>query len=479
MVRLSGILVLVPLARLLNPSQLGVYSLVFWLVQNGTMLGRLGVDAAMHRNGAQIYKTDPAGTGRLLSVGSTIMAISFTTLVVAIWIWRIPLAEYWLGDKDVAAWLGYAAAFLFVEGMGLILMTGLLSIHNFQANSLATCIGALGRLLLSPLLAWHYGLSGAFLGLILASCLQLGVAFVSLFTSIRLHRIPIRLQGFWQESHQILLFGLPFYAGNALISLMMLPLMGQIGRVAGVEALAQLRIGQSMSQIVNFLPGAIAPVAISVLSEAYGTEEQEFQKLRSLHLRGNWLIALTLAMFLSLASRPLVSLLFGNTYQAAVPVVIGMSWVALLTVVVENLNLYSLSAGNTKAIAVGSILQKLTFIYVTFWLTFIYAEMSFVFGLLLGGIIQFFVIFTNLLQEFEAHLKFHIMHLFLFSGICVSILYILYNFQIKNTIIYISSFFIPLVTFIVGIFYTTSIEEKTLLLNLLYTSKLSSMRKRK
>jgi O-antigen/teichoic acid export membrane protein len=396
---------LVPLARLLGPKQLGIYSLVFWLVQSGTMLGRLGVDAAMHRNGAQIYRTNPVATGRLLGVGSTMMGLSFTALSAAVWIWRSPLAEHWLGNKEAAEWFGYAGAILFTEGMGLVLMTGLLSLHKFQNHSMATATGALGRLLLSPLLAWRYGLSGAFLGLMLASLLQLGVAAVSFYRSVQEYRIPLILQGLWQESQHILRFGLPFYAGNALIGLVTLPMMGELGRVAGVETLGQLRIGQSFSQIVGFLPGAIAPVAISVLSEAHAAEGSDFQRLRSVHLRGNWLLALIIVTFLSFVSRPLIGLLFGNAYQSALPVVIDMSWVALLTVVVENLNLYSLSAGNTKMIALASIIQKVIFLGLTFWLIPTWKSAGFVYGLLIGGLFQFLIMIIALWPKIETILR--------------------------------------------------------------------------
>jgi O-antigen/teichoic acid export membrane protein len=422
-VRLSGILVLVPLARLLGPNQLGIYSLVFWLVLSGTTLGRLGVDAAMHRNGAQLYQTDPVATGRLLGVGGTLMGVSFTILTAAVWIWRSPLAEHWLGNRDAAQWFGYAAIILGLESASLVLMTGLLSLHNFQDHSLATAVGALGRLMLSPILAWGYGLPGALVGMLLASLLQLAVATVYFWRSRQKYSIPLSLQSFWQESREILRFGLPFYAGNALIGLVTLPMMGELGRVAGVETLGQLRIGQSLSQIVNFLPGAISPVAISVLSEAHGTEGDDFQRLRSLHLRGNWLLALTLVTFLSLAARPLIYWLFGDRYQTATPLVIGMSWVAMVTVVVENLNLYSLSAGNTKAIAIGSITQKITFVSLTFWLIPTWKGLGLICGLLIGTGLQLLIMLTAFWQKLEAVLKWQFFFLCLWTSLAAGLTY--------------------------------------------------------
>jgi O-antigen/teichoic acid export membrane protein len=424
-VRLSGMLVLIPLARMLGAEQLGIYSLVFWMVQCSTSVGMLGVDVAMHRNGAKLYQTDPIATGRLLGTGTLLMGTSFTTLALSLWIWRLPLAEHWIVNVSATRWFGFAAVMLLLEGIGLIGMTLLLSLHRFREHSLATATGAFGRLLLSPLLALNYGLTGALLGLTLASFLQCITAWSVFWHTKKQYGIHLSCKGFWKESRDIFQFGMPFWAGNALIALLTIPIMGEIGRVAGVATLGQMRIAQSLSQIVNFLPGAIAPVAISVLSETYTTEndDREFRRLRSLHLRGNWLLALTLVVFLSITSRPLIQLLFGDAYQAAVPLVIGMGWVSLMVVIVENLNLYSLTAGNTGLIAIGSILQKVAFIGLTFWLIPLAGGIGFVISLFIGYVVQLLAIITGLWRNLEKTLKQNFWLLSLWSALIFGIVY--------------------------------------------------------
>ncbi|NTW21333.1 MAG: oligosaccharide flippase family protein [Nostocales cyanobacterium W4_Combined_metabat2_030] len=402
---LSGMLVLAPLARLLGPQQLGIYSLVFWLVQSGTMIGRLGVDIAMHRNGAKLYCTDPAATGRLFAVGTTLMGLSFTTLTIAIWCWRLPLAEYWLGNQAAAEWFGYAAIILWSEGLGLVMLTGLLSLHHFQAHSLATSVAAVGRVLILPVLAWIGGLSGAFVGLLITSLLQLLIAGLNFYRGLKLYKITLNFHNFWQETKQIMDFGFPYYAGNAFISVVTVPMMGELGRIAGIETLGQVRIGQSLGQIVNLLPGAIAPVAISILSEAHGNEEKNFHRLKSVHLRGNWLISLTLVMFVSLGAHPLIFFLFSNSYQNAIPVVIGLSWANLLMVISGSLNIYSLSVGRSRLVAFASICQKFIYISMTFWLMPTLGGIGFVLGLLLGTGLQILLIFAALWSETESILK--------------------------------------------------------------------------
>lgn len=422
-VRLSGILVLVPLSRLLGVEQLGVYSLVFWIVQSGTVVGRLGVDVAMHRNGAQIYQTDTIAAGRLLGNGSLLMALSFISLSASLWIWRFQVADHWLANKDAVVWLGYASAILLIEGMSLIAMTGLLSIHQFKESSFVTSVGAISRLLFSPLLAWKFGIDGALWGLILASLVQLLTAFNSFWYSTQYHKIHLSCQGFWKESQQILKFGLPVWAGSALISLVTLPIMGEVGRIAGLESLGQLRIAQSLSQIVGFLPSAIAPVAISLLSETYALDNknEDFYRLRSLHLRGNWLLGLSIITFLSLGCNSLIGILFGGEYKNATPLVIGMGWLALLTIIVENLNLYSLSAGNTILISIGSIIQKIAVISFSFWLIPYYEGMGYVLGLIIGICLQLGIMLGSLWKDLEKILQQQFVALFIWSSIVFTV----------------------------------------------------------
>lgn len=440
MVRLSGILVLAPLARILGAQQLGIYSLMFWIVQCATLFGLLGIDTAMHRNGSQTYETDPQATGRLLGSGSLIMTFSLTAIAISLWIWRAPLAQHWLANPSASRWLGYAAIITCVEGLSLVASTLILSLHGFRYHSFATSTGAIARLVLSPLCAWLYGLQGALFGLVCASSLQCIAAIISFWRLKKKYRINLSLQGFWSESYKILKFGIPFWMGNALVALLVLPIMGEIGRIAGVETLGQLRIAQSLSQIVGFLPGAIAPVAISLLSEAHATtgKNEEFLRLRSLHLRGNWLFCLSLVLFLSLGSHPSIDLLFGRAYRDAIPLVIGMGWTSMLVVIAENLNVYSLSAGNTRLIAIASIAQKVVFMGGAFLLIPPLHGMGYILAGLLAGILQVGIILTLAWKGLEDLLQRHILILALWSAISIGVIYVClyFNYSVLNNIIF-------------------------------------------
>lgn len=459
-VRLSGIIVLVPLARLLGSEQLGIYSLIFWIVQSSSAIGRLGVDVAIHRNGAQLYKTDPAAAGRLLGVGSALMTCSFATISTALWIWKEPLAEHWFVDQNAARWMSYASILVLLEGLNIVLMVGLLGIHEFKGHSFSTSAGAVGRLIFSPVLTSLYGLSGAFLGLIIASSLQLSVSLVCFRLGLQRNAIHLTCQGIREETQKIIKFGFPFYMGSALSAILTIPIMGEIGRIAGVETLGYVRIGQSVNQIISFIPAAIQPVTISILSEAYVNPEQEFHELQSVHLRFNWFTTLTITIILNTCSYLLVILLFGEKFQIAVPIVIGMNWIAFMTVLSENFNLYSLSAGKTKEIAIGSIAQKIILTILSLLLVPISGAAGFIWAYLTGLTIQIIIMLIALWKAFENKLKMYICLLTILTFINMIIIYYLNSLKLLVYLQLLIGIFLILIFSLLGFKYVISLEEK-------------------
>ncbi|MEL6816299.1 MAG: oligosaccharide flippase family protein [Cyanobacteria bacterium J06598_3] len=403
--RASGIIALALLSRFLSVEELGVYSLIFWVVLSGTAIAKLGCDISLHRNGARLYKSDPEAVSRLLGVGITLMLLSFALAGSIIYVFRVPLSDFWLGNSDVSSWLQYGALALLFEGLGVTFTTCLLAFHQFKARSLAITLGAFARLLLVPALAFFYGVSGALIGFCMASFVQAVVAIYGFRQAIANRNISLSLTHFWREAKDIFAFGLPYYVGDASIGLFYLPVMGELRQAAGLEALGYLRIAQSMSQLIGFLPAAIAPVVISLLSEAHGSDDKDFEKLRSIHLRSNWLLALVMVTFVSAAAPSIITVMFGAKYLPAVPLLIGMCWGTLVSVVARNLNVYSISAGNTKLVSMGAISEKVTFISSAMWSIQRFQGMGFVMSRLVALVLQCIVMLFGLWHSFNAKLK--------------------------------------------------------------------------
>jgi O-antigen/teichoic acid export membrane protein len=355
-----------------------------------------------------------------------------------------------------------------VEGLGIIVLTGLFSLHNFRGNTLVESSGAIANLSLIPLLAWKYQLAGALGGSILASLIRVAIGSFLLFKNLKNLQIKLSCQNFLNESKQILKFGLPFWMGNSLISFFTIPMMGEVSRIAGVVAIGNLRIAKSLSQLITFIPTAISPVAISVLSEVHTEDNknnQHYFRLRSLHFRSNWLLTFPMAIFFGLAGHYIVKLLFGDEFNSAVTLVIVMSWSSFLTTMVENLNLYSLSSGDSTPVSIGSISQKISFIVFSLLLIPQLGGVGYAIGLIIGGLVQLIIMIVLSWKDFEQDFIHYLGKILLFSSL-VCIIFFLYGKYVGNLSLLLSTL-ISLTVTIMSVFYVTSIPERNKVIFLL------------
>lgn len=361
--KLASMLALPILARLLGPEALGIYSIVFSLAQSAQGFSSLGADIAMHRNGAQYKTIGTEAVGRLFGVGLSLICLVSALTGLGVWFFRAPLARHWLGQPDVTPWLGAAALLIGLQPFGNVPLLFLASLQDFRAYALRSSVGMVVTSTATVLLAWRLGLAGAVLGLILAAIIQILWSYLIVKPVLQIKGIRLRFDQFWQESRSLLKFGFPYYFGNTLLgSLVGLPLMGLVSQYGGLEQLGYLRVAQSMAALIGFIPSAIAPAAISYLSASSVDNNQSYQYLKSVHVRGVWALLLVPTGAVCLVLPDLINLLFGGAYQHATVLAWLSLWISTLAGVISVFVQYLLVAGKTVRVAWASSLG------VTCWL---------------------------------------------------------------------------------------------------------------
>lgn len=350
--RFAGFITLPLLARLLGPANLGLYSLVQNTVQTGDGLARLGIDAAMHRNGSQYETMGTKAVGRLFGVGACLMIGSGTLIAIGVWVARNALALNWLGEPRVEPWLGLTALIVILTTISNPPWVYLVALHAFRTYSLRTSVVSIAGAILTLSLAWFFGLTGALGGLGLTALIQAVWGWWLTLPVLHEKGIRLRCDRFFSETRSILGFGLPFYVSNFLSSFITLPLLGYVSRTGGIEQLGYLRVAQSLSQLISFLPTAIAPVLVSNLSASLATDVQGYQRLKSLHLRTLWACILIFSISVCFSLDALIWKLFGSTYADAVLLSRMTIWMAAITSIASIFSQYVISSGNTRLIAV-------------------------------------------------------------------------------------------------------------------------------
>jgi O-antigen/teichoic acid export membrane protein len=400
--KLASALVLPVLARLLGPQALGIYSIVFSLAQSAQGFSSLGADVAMHRNGAQYQTIGTEAVGRLFGVGLSLICLVSAVTGLGVWFFRDPLAQHWLGQPEVTPWLGAAALLIVLQPFSNIPLLFLASLQDFRAYALRSSVEMVFASALVVLLAWKFELAGAVLGLVVAKIAQIPWSYFVAKPVLQARGIRLRIDQFLREAQSILKFGFPYYCGNTLLgSLVGLPLMGLVSQYGGLEELGYLRVAQSMAALIGFIPSAIAPAAISYLSASSVDNNQSYQYLKSVHLRGVWALLLVPTSAVCLILPDVINWLFGSAYQQATVLSWLSLWISALAGVVSVLVQYLLVAGKTVRVAWASLLGVIFWILAAFIFVPQYRALGFLIAQSIGQIVGLLVVLRPAIVDFD------------------------------------------------------------------------------
>jgi O-antigen/teichoic acid export membrane protein len=376
------------LARILGPESLGIYTIVSSLVQSACNFSGLGVDVAMHRNGAQYKTLGEEAVGRLFGVGLLMVFSTSIITALGVLIFREPLAVHWLGQANVSRWLAIAAVIIVLQPLGDVPLLFLASLHAFQAYATRSSIGIVLGSSISVALTWRFGLRGAVMGLLLVAFIQISWSYICVKPVLRATGIRLRFDKFWQEALSILRFGFPYYFGNTFLgSVIGLPLMGLVSKYGGLEELGYLRVAMSLAALVSFIPVAIAPATLSYLS-TNAREDKESSYVKSVHLRIAWTATLVPASILSLVLPTIINLLFGAAYQSAVVLAWLYLWMMVLACINDIFVKCLVADGRTIRICWASSLSVSTWVIACMVLVPHYSATGFSIGRIISQLVM-------------------------------------------------------------------------------------------
>lgn len=470
--KLASMLVLPLLARLLGPESLGIYSIVFSLAQSAQGFTSLGADIAMHRNGAQYKTLGTEAVGRLFGVGFSLICLVSAVTGLAVWLFRESLAQHWLGQPNVTLWLGAAAILIVTQPFSNIPLLFLASLQDFRAYALRSSIEMIFTGLLTVILAWQWGLGGSILGLVIAEIIQIPWSYCVAKPVLQVRGIRLRFDKFWTETISIFRFGFPYYFGNTLLgSLIGLPLMGLVSQYGGLQELGYLRVAQSMAALIGFIPSAIAPAAISYLSASYVGDSQSYQALKSIHLRGIWILLLLPTGAVCLLLPNIINLLFGDAYQQATILAWLSLWTSALAGITAVLVQSLLVAGKTVRVAFASLLGAILGVSVTLILVPEYKGIGFLIGQLSGQMGGLLSTFYPVISDFDSRNLSLLKWLFSISILVFCLSSIPFIFIVSTEIRYFLCIFITFACSI--LLFNTSLhsDEKKYLLKVVNTLK--------
>lgn len=447
--KLASFITLPILARLLDPQGLGIYNIIFSLAQSGQGFSSLGIEITLQRNGAQYKTLGTEAVGRLFGVG-LIMNCSVSAIVgLGVWLFREPLAKHWLAQPSITPWLGLTAILITLQPFGNLPLQFLSSLQDFRAYALRSSIGVIFSSILTVGMAWQMGLSGALFGMLLAAIIQILWSYLIVKPVLQAREIHLRADKFWQELKSILKFGFPYYLGNTLLgALVGLPLMGLVSQYGGLEQLGYLRVSLSMAALISFIPTAIAPATISYLSASLANDKQSYKYLKSLHLRGVWILLLVPTVIACLILPELIQFLFGSAYQQAAPLAWIYLWTSALAGITSVLVQYLVVSGKTVRVALSNLLLVICWVLFSLILVPRYSAVGFLIAQSIGQLVGFLYILQPSLNDLTKEDTFLLIKLS-----CISEMLFLYSLFVSFFVTsYIVRYFLVFPTLLLVIF---------------------------
>jgi O-antigen/teichoic acid export membrane protein len=457
--RFAGFIALPILARILGPADLGLYNLVQNTVQTGDGLSRIGTDAAMHRNGAQYETLGTQAVGRLFGVGACLTIFAGSFIAICLWVGRKVIAQNWFVEPKIEPWLILTALAIFFTVIGNPSWFYLVALQAFRTYSLrASVISILGAVV-TLLLAYYFGLTGAVYSLLLTAFVQATWGWWLTLPILKEKGIKLRSDNFFDESLSILAFGLPFYGSNFLSSFIALPLLGYVSKAGGIEQVGYLRIAQSLSQFVSFLPTAIAPVIISSLSASLAADIKGYRQIKSLHLRSLWVVILITTVAICFSLEGLITTLFGSAYTKAILLSRLTIWMTAISSISGILGQHIISFGKTRTIALVQVIALVIHIAFALALIPLYSSTGLLLAQSLAAIFTLVAYVRPALTDIESEDK---KHLWLLTGLSVIMLVLTFTLPIviKNRwILLVISFLVTKITVVLSLRVAFNLQE--------------------
>jgi len=353
--RFQGFFLIAFLARLMSPFELGLFNIIQNLLLRGDIVGRLGTDLAISRDGAQIQTRGPVAIGRLFGVGTILNILSGLIILIILLANKDIVAVFWLKDPSSSKWISLAGLSILITLVGNCPWIFLIALKEFKIHSINSNLYIFFKTFISIILTFLYGYKGALASILISQILYFILGFFIVRKPLKRNNIKLRFDSFFKEGLKIFKFGLPIYISHFVDNVVDIPFLFAVSRVGGLSELGFLRIAQTFGQFVTFLSSALSPLVISYLSEFIVINKTKSEYLKSLHFRIIGGLSLYICLIGQILVAILVPLVFGSAYSNAITLSRIELLIGFFVAINAILSQYIVGYGKTLPIALTNI----------------------------------------------------------------------------------------------------------------------------
>lgn len=304
------------LARVLDTRGLGAFAFTQSTGQTFFGLARLGADAGLH-----VRVADVNASGETLKADALLGEALSTFILIAgagavlLCLLAQPIATHLFAAPELAP-LVMASAVLFAAQVATqFCYTVFAGLNAFVAYAGLTMMTSLLAMTLTVIGGVAFGVTGAVWGAAAANACTALAMGVRLRSELARRGLSARPRWPSGEVRSLLAIGFPFYASGLLLIPTDFMCVAFLSRVAGVDALGDLRVTQTLMGAATMIPTALSGPLISHLTGRLAGESGPAAVLDQ--LKAVWILSLPLVIGLGAVWPMLIDIVFGAAFSEA------------------------------------------------------------------------------------------------------------------------------------------------------------------
>lgn len=333
-------------ARILGREQFGQYGIIFSTVGMFSVFAGFGLGTTATKFVAEYKRTDPARAGRIIAL-SSLVAIGTGAIAAAVLLIIAP----WLSAKTLAApqlagMLRIATGIIFFSAINSSQIGALAGFESFRTiakinliNGIVTFVFVTGGVLLLDL-------TGALVGQVSAMGVACLISTFALRSEARRFGVPMAYVGCGVERPVLVSFSLPAVMSGIVVSPVMWACSAiLVNQPNGYAEMGIFNAANSWQKAILFLPGCIGAIALPMLSNLHGTNNQnEYRKALWYNVFLNGGAALAVFVGISIFSK-LIMGSYGASFEVGYIVLIVLCFSALIASINSVIGNAIVSAG--------------------------------------------------------------------------------------------------------------------------------------
>lgn len=289
----------------------------------------LGLTATKHV--AELRQHDPRRAGRIIALSGLFALIAGSLIAILLFIFAPWLAINTINAPELAGILRIGAVMLFLNAINGAQIGALC---GFEAFKTIAQVNLFVGIFSCPVL-----IAGAYLGGLSGTAWALSINFVfnwllnhfALRREAKRHKVPLTLQGCWQERSILWKFSLPAALGDILVSPINWACAALlVNQPYGYEEMGIFNAANQWFSAFAVLPTILGAVILPILSEKIGKKDTEHSaKTLILITKLNIIILTPLVLIVGLAS-PYIMGLYGKEFVHGWPTLVVTTLTAAL-----------------------------------------------------------------------------------------------------------------------------------------------------